>query len=121
MTSLFHRHGGYSFISRLVLDFYDRVLASEQLNVFFARVDMRRLVDHQAKFISSITGGPAAISDDLLAEVHEHLDIDDAAFDEMMDLMSQTLDSHGIDAADREQVLADLKARRLYIVRARSA
>lgn len=117
-ASLFERHGGYPFMSRLVLDFYDRVLASEQLNTYFARADMRRLVDHQAKFISSIAGGPAYISDDLLAEVHEHLDIDDAAFDEMVRLMGQTLAAHGVEGSDREQVLDALKQRRRYIVRA---
>jgi hemoglobin len=115
-ASFFERHGGHAFMSRLVLDFYDRVLTSEQLNPYFARADMRRLVEHQAKFISSVTGGPAYISDDLLEEVHEHLDIDPASFDEMVGLMGQTLSAFGIEDDDREQVLEALRARKRYIV-----
>ena len=74
------------------------------------------LVEHQAKFISSVTGGPAYISDDLLEEVHEHLDIDPAAFDEMVGLMGQSLSIFGIGEDDREQVLEALRARKRYIV-----
>jgi hemoglobin len=120
-ASLFERHGGYPFLSRLVLDFYDRVLASDRLSPFFARADMRRLVDHQAKFIASVTGGPAFISDEDLAEVHQHLEIDAACFDEMVGLMGETLSAFGIDEEDRRTVLDQLGRRRNCIVRSQEA
>jgi hemoglobin len=56
-----------------VLSFYDRVLTSATIAPFFADVDMRRLVDHQAKFISSVMGGPSSYSTAALREVHAHL------------------------------------------------
>lgn len=120
-ASLFERHGGYPFLSRLVLDFYDRVLASERLNPFFARVDMRRLVEHQAKFIGSLTGGPAYISDETLAEIHHHLDIDGACFDEMLALMGESLAAFGVDEEDRRAVLDQLDRRRRNIVKSHDA
>jgi hemoglobin len=120
-ASLFERHGGYPFMSRLVLDFYDRVLASERLNPYFARVDMRRLVDHQAKFIGSLTGGPAFISDEILAEIHQHLDIDSACFDEMVGLMGDSLAALGVGEEDRRSVMEQLGQRRCLIVRSQDA
>ena len=53
---MLERYGGLAFISRVVLSFYDRVLASVRLAPFFADVDMQRLVEHQAKFIGSVMG-----------------------------------------------------------------
>jgi hemoglobin len=120
-ASLFERHGGYPFMSRLVLDFYDRVLASERLAPFFARTDMRRLVDHQAKFIGSLAGGPTFISDETLAEVHRHLDIDDACFDEMVGLMAETLTVFGVGEDDKSVVLQQLGQRRRFIVKPQEA
>ena len=120
-ASLFERHGGYPFMSRLVLDFYDRVLASERLGPFFARTDMRRLVDHQAKFIGSLAGGPAFISDETLAEIHQHLDIDGACFDEMVGLMGDSLAAFGVGEEDRRLVMEQLGQRRCLLVRSQHA
>jgi truncated hemoglobin YjbI len=58
--TMFERYGGIAFVTRFVLSFYDRVLTSATIAPFFADVDMRRLVDHQAKFISSVMGGRRA-------------------------------------------------------------
>jgi hemoglobin len=117
-ASLFERYGGYPFMSRLVLDFYDRVLASERLGPFFARTDMRRLVDHQAKFIGSLAGGPSFISDETLADIHRHLDIDGACFDEMVRLMGDSLAAFGVGEDDKSLVLEQLGERRRFIVKA---
>ena len=82
--TMFERYGGFAFVTRFVLSFYDRVLASAGLAPFFADTDMARLVEHQAKFISSVMGGPASYTDGMLRDVHAHLPIDGAAFDEMI-------------------------------------
>ena len=83
---MFERYGGLAFISRVVLNFYDRVLASARLAPFFADIDMQRLVEHQAKFISSVMGGPSSYSTAALREAHAHLQINDPTFDEMIGL-----------------------------------
>lgn len=49
-SDLFHRLGGLTGVSRIVLALYDRVLASARLEPYFRGVDMRRLVEHQANF-----------------------------------------------------------------------
>jgi len=118
--TMFERYGGLPFVTRLTLRFYDRVLASGRLAPFFANSDMQRLVEHQAKFLSTVMGGPASYSNAVLHETHRHLDIDDQAFDEMISLFRETLEGSNIAHADVETIIADLNARRTCIVRSAS-
>jgi hemoglobin len=115
--TMFERYGGLPFVTRLVLSFYDRVLASVRLAPFFANSDMQRLVEHQAKFLSTVMGGPTSYSNAVLHETHRHLDIDDQAFEEMLFLFRATLEASDIANSDVEAIIADLNARRTYIVR----
>ena len=115
-STMFERYGGLAFISRVVLNFYDRVLASARLAPFFADTDMQRLVEHQAKFISSVMGGPESYTDGMLRDVHAHLPIDGAAFDEMIGLLRLTLEDFRIAPADVGAIIAALDARRAHIV-----
>lgn len=115
---LFERFGGMPRVSRLVLEFYDRVVESERLKPFFAHADMRRLVEHQAKFIAFLMGGPTRYSDSELRIIHSHLGIDDAAFEEMIGLFAVTLEQSQIDPAEAARIVADLRSRRSYVVTA---
>jgi hemoglobin len=92
------------------------VLASERLAPYFARVDMTRLVEHQAKFIASVMGGPPSFTDAELRDAHAHLTISDAIFDEMTDLLEATLNDSGIDLADTGQVMGTIRNKRRLIV-----
>jgi len=60
-TSLFEHYGGFAKISRVVSEFYDKMLESPNLASYFENTDMRRLVDHQTKFIASLMGGRPSI------------------------------------------------------------
>ena len=110
------RYGGLPVIAKVVLDFYDRVLSSDRLKGYFADADMRRLVEHQAKFIASIMGGPAGYTGEYLHEVHAHLGIDKSAFDEMMRLLEETLRDGRFAPADVEAIMAEMRARAPYVV-----
>src|SRR4029453_15951935 len=89
--TMFERYGGFAFVTRFVLRFYDSVPASAGLAPFFADTDMARLVSHHAQVISSVRGRPENYSDAKLREAHAHLQIDDRAFDEMSGLLRVTL------------------------------
>jgi hemoglobin len=116
-NTMFERYGGFGFISRIVLNFYDRVLASARLAPFFADIDMQRLIEHQAKFISSVMGGPESYTGAMLRDAHAHLAIDERTFDEMIALFELTLQDFQIAAADVRTIVADLNAHRAQIVR----
>ena len=53
--TIFERYGGFASISKVVSAFYDQMLDSEDTARFFEGIDMRRLIDHQTKFISTLT------------------------------------------------------------------
>lgn len=112
----FERYGGFRTVSKVVMTFYEMVLDSDIVGHHFDDVDMPRLIDHQTKFISSLMGGPASISDERLRAVHAHIDITDAEFDEIVTLLSAALETHRIDAADIDALASAVEAKRALVV-----
>ena len=116
--TLFYRCGGFAAVSRVVLDFYDRILDSEKAGDYFDGVDMTKLVDHQTKFISYLMGGPASYTDEQLRRTHANLGIDSESFDEMVSILCDTLASHGIEPGDVDVIRRELERRRSIIITA---
>ena len=81
---------GFAKISRVVSAFYDKILESRRTNPYFAGVDMRRLIDHQTKFIASIMGGPASYTNDQLERLDSHLAVSERSFSELAALLRET-------------------------------
>ena len=103
--SLFEKYGGFGPISRVVLAFYDRVLDSDRLGPYFEGVNMQRQVEHQTAFMSSVMGGPASHSNEALRQIHAHLKVSEADFDEL-DFAPE----------DIETIISDIRAREPFIV-----
>ncbi|MCC3305531.1 group I truncated hemoglobin [Sneathiella sp. HT1-7] len=114
--SLFEKYGGFSTVSKIVLDFYDVLLDSDEVGPFFDDVEMARLIDHQTKFIASLLGGPASYTDEQLYRLHERLKLENQHFDEVLETLSKTLARHGFSVADIAQVNDELEQRRSVIV-----
>ena len=115
-STLFEKYGGFSNVSRVVLDFYDKLLDSEEVGPFFDDIDMSRMVDHQTKFIASLLGGPASYSDSQLQQLHMKLNISNGHFDELKTVLEQTLENHGFASQDTSAVLDEFEKRRKVIV-----
>lgn len=116
LQTLYEKYGGFSQVSKIVLAFYDRLLDNDEIGQFFDDVDMSRIVDHQTKFIASLLGGPASYTDNQLRQLHHHLDISNAHFDELEIVLRGTLADHGMDAEDIDTVVAEFGKRRPLIV-----
>ena len=114
--TLFEKYGGFSAVSKIVLDFYDVLLDSDEVGPFFDDVDMPRLIDHQTKFIASLLGGPASYTDEQLQRLHERLKLRDRHFDEVLGTLGETLKKHGFSAGDLALVNEELEQRRSVIV-----
>lgn len=114
--TLFEKYGGFAKVSKIVLAFYDTLLDSDDIGPFFDNIDMGKMVDHQTKFIASLLGGPASYSDRQLQQLHSHLDIHDAHFDELKVVLKDTLEDHGMETNDVTAVLQEFEARRAIIV-----
>ena len=115
--SVYERYGGFAQVSRIVLDFYDRLMEDDELGPFFDNVDMARIVDHQTKFIAMLLGGPAHYTDDQIARVHSHLAIDAAQFERLSAMLAQTLADHGLAPEDVTHVVAEFDRRRGLVVK----
>ena len=118
MEPLYERFGGLDAVARIVFGFYDRILKSPELAPYFAGVDMRRLIDHQTRFLASVMGGPGSYTNEQLRAAHARLGIDDRAFDLMIEVLADTLSGFGLAEEDVAFVVTDLRARRRFIVSA---
>ena len=116
--TLYQKYGGFGAISRVVMDFYDRLLDSESVGDFFDDVDMKRLIDHQTKFIAYLLGGPADYTGERLEQLHGHLNIGGSDFDEMKSILEATLKDHGFEDGDCGTVMDAIEGHRSLIVSA---
>lgn len=114
--SMFLRYGGFANVSKVVSAFYDKAIESPLLSPYFEKVDMARLVDHQTKFFSALMGGPANFSNEELERVHSHLNINEKEFQEMVDLLKETLEDFDFDESDIAIVQGEIQSRKRYIV-----
>lgn len=114
--TMFERYGGFAKISKVVGEFYERATESPIIGHYFAGKEMRTLIDHQTKFISSIMGGPASYTDAQLKNAHANLKIDDQAFNEMATVLTETLEDYDFEAADIATVDRGIRDRKHLIV-----
>lgn len=114
--TMFDRYGGFSKISKIVLNLYDKVIDSPIASPYFQNTNMKRLIDHQTQFISSLMGGPASYTNEHLERVHDHLNINEAAFNEIVYLLTETLEDHGFDEADIAEVQNEFLKRKNHII-----
>ena len=115
-SSMFERYGGFASVSKVVSAFYDKMLDSPIVAPYFENSDMKRLLDHQTKFIASIMGGPASYTNEELERLHAHLDIDERAFNEMASLLSEALEDFDFDDRDIAIVADEIRSRSRYII-----
>ncbi len=114
--TMFERYGGFASVSKIVMSLYDKLLDSDVSGPYFENVDMRRLIDHQTKFVSQVMGGPASYTNEQLQQLHEHLNITDEAFGEVMMLFEETLEDFEFSPNDIQFIIRDLKSRKPWIV-----
>jgi len=114
--TIFERYGGFAKINRIVTAFYDKMLESPVTAPYFAHTDMRMLIDHQTKFVATVTGGPASYDDEVLEKVHARLGITEEAFLEAVSLLKETLQEFGLAEGDVSTVIAEIVRRKNFIV-----
>lgn len=114
--TIFERYGGFAQISRVVSSFYNKMLNSPITGPYFTKIDMRRLIDHQTKFIAHVMGGPASYTNDHLERVHRHLGITENAFNESMALLRETLEDHDFEEEDMQNVEDEFRSRKNFVV-----
>lgn len=115
-ASLFDKYGGFACVSRIVHAFYEKAIDSDVIGPYFEDVDMRKLIDHQTKFIASVMGGPVSYSNEALRNVHRPHNIDRASFDEMAGLLRGTLEEFDLEESDVDRIMSDIESRAEIII-----
>lgn len=117
--TIYERMGGFATVRRVVSDYYVKVLDSDLIAHHFERTEMPRLIEHQTRFISFLMDGPASYTDEHLQHVHARLAVTLPEFDEMVELLTETLEDHDYSAEDVAKVTRELRKREPVIVSGR--
>jgi hemoglobin len=115
-NTLFERIGGFAQVRLIVSDFYDRILDSENLRPYFQDIDVRRLIDHQTKFVSALMGGPASFSNEHLSRAHAHLNISPDEYEEMGEIFRETLEDFDVPPVEVERLHAHILSLREHVI-----
>ena len=103
--TLFERVGGERAISELIKEFYDRVLADQELKPFFTEVSMDKLRRMQREFFSAALDGPITYSGRPLSHVHYGRGITKHHFALYVGHLIDTLQSRGINDQDVQDII----------------
>jgi hemoglobin len=114
--TIFERYGGFAKVSRVVTSFYEKILDSPITSPYFDGVDMRRLIDHQTRFIATVMGGPASYTNDQLERSHAQHHITEEAFLEATALLRETLEDYDFEPDDVRQVIDEMMSRKNFVV-----
>jgi len=106
--------GGRDAVEAVVDDFYDRVLADEQLAPYFEDMDMDMDMDalrtHQVQFVSAVAGGPVEYTGADMREAHAHMDITAADFDLVGQYLQSALEDNGVPDEHVEAIMSEVVA-----------
>lgn len=117
--TIYERAGGFTAVRKVVSSFYDKALESELIAHHFEHIEMPKLIDHQTRFISFLMGGPASYTDEHIAHVHANLGITLEEFDEMVELLTETLEDFELGSEDVAKIGGELRKREPVIVTGR--
>lgn len=116
--TLYERLGGQDAIDAIVEEFYNRVLADEELKPYFEGVDTEELRSHQKDFLSYVTGGDDDYAGLSMYDAHAHLDITDEAFDRVADHLDASLRACNVAETNRTELVAEVASLKGEIVTA---
>lgn len=107
---MYEEIGGRETVDTIVSNFYDRVLADEQLAEFFEGFDMAELHAHQVQFISSVAGGPVSYTGGEMREAHASLDIEEEDFDAVATHLAVALRENGVREENVDTIMTEVAA-----------
>ncbi|MEK6774661.1 MAG: group 1 truncated hemoglobin [Bdellovibrionota bacterium] len=104
-TTLYDKYGGFTTITAVVHNFYDKIGQSKSLEPFFIDADMEKLMDHQTKFICMALGGPNNYNGKSMEIAHKKLKITNEAFTEVAGYLQDALEEAGMEDGDVKTVI----------------
>lgn len=115
--SLYQKVGEEQGVKEIVDNFYNLVLADDEVNHFFAHTDMEKQHRHQTQFISYALGGPNQYSGRSMEKAHSGLNLQPEHFNAIAKHLGEAMAAHGVSSEDIQTALnkvATLKEAVLY-------
>jgi hemoglobin len=106
MSTIFDQIGGYEALEVVVADFYDRVLADDELAGFFTGTNMPKLKGKQVEFFAAALGGPEPYTGAPMRQVHQGRGITVHHFNLVAGHLSASLTAAGVPDEIVQQILA---------------
>ncbi|ACV46777.1 MULTISPECIES: truncated hemoglobin [Halomicrobium] len=103
--TLYERLGEREGIRAVVDDFYDRLIADEQLGPFFADADMELLRRTQTDFLCEAAGGPETYDAVPVREAHIDVPFEPTHIERAIELLEASLDAFDVPADDAAAVV----------------
>ena len=118
MANLFEKYGGFETITKLVHEFYKKLLADDKVSKYFFDTDMDLLMEHQVRFLSMALGGPNGYTGRELKTAHENLNITNDHFNLVASYLEEVLDEANVEESDIKEILGIVGSVRPDIVSA---
>lgn len=106
MDTIYTQIGGQEALEAVVADFYDRVLADDDLAGFFNGTNMNRLKGKQVEFFAAALGGPEPYTGAPMRQVHQGRGITMHHFTLVAGHLAESLTAAGVPDDVTEQILA---------------
>ncbi len=104
-STLYERLGGREGIRAVVDDFYDRLLADDDLGPFFADADVSTLRRTQTAFLCEAAGGPETYDAAPVREAHLHVPFTPEHIERAVELLRVSLDEFDVPEDDADAVV----------------
>lgn len=108
--TLYDRLGEREGIRTVVDDFYDRLLADDDLGPFFADADMKKLRRTQTDHLCEAAGGPETYDAEPVREAHLHVPFTPELVERAAELLYQSLDAFDVPEEDADAVVGAVAA-----------
>ena len=103
--TLYDRLGGHDGIRAVVDDFYDRLVADEEIGPFFEGSDIELLRRTQADFLCEAAGGPETYDAAPIREAHLHVPFTPEHIQRAVELLEESLDAFDVPEEDAQKVV----------------
>lgn len=108
--TLYERLGEREGIRTVVDEFYDRLLADEDLGPFFADADMEKLRRTQTDHLCEAAGGPETYDAEPVREAHLHVPFTPEHIERAAELLYRTLEAFDVPQEDADAVVGAVAA-----------
>lgn len=108
VTPLYDRLGRHEGIARITRTLIDNHLANPVVNVRYRETDLKKVEQRVIEFFCAGSGGPETYTGKDMLATHKGMNVSEQEFVCVVDDAMAALETHGIDAATRNDVLAIL-------------